>query len=493
MKKRSIFRFVKNKYFIICLVIIIIVLGYWATHRTKAPTFEYTPAAIGNVIEQVSVTGTVSPIDKADLAFKKSGVISRILVKVGDHVKSGDIIASLDDAGDKAALASAQATLDDMSRSLTPEELSVQQSALDTAKQNAVNAVHDGYAKAQSALVNYTDNFFTNPQSVNPVFNLRTDSASIQNSINAERVAISDSLNVWSAGLTTVSSGTIASFIHQTDGYIASEKKFMNDLSNIVNELNPGNSGLSQMTIDADTATMNSGLSTINAAIDTVSSAETALASAQSNYDLKIAGNSAESIAAQKAKVDQAAASVNDDSIVSPIDGIVTQADPNVGEFVAAGQSGFAVESASGFKVEAYVPEADIAKVAIGDLASSTLDAYGSYVDFPVKVTMIDPAETVLQGVPTYKVTLQFISPDTRIRSGMTSNLEILTHEAIGVLEIPYRALTITSTSTTARVVSADGQSYASVPVTTGLKGSDGTIEITSGLNVGDKVVTYVK
>ena len=52
------------------------------------------------------------------------------------------------------------------------------------------------------------------------------------------------------------------------------------------------------------------------------------------------------------------------------------------------------------------MPEADIAKVAIGDLASSTLDAYGSYVDFPAQVTMIDPAETVIEGVPTYKVTL---------------------------------------------------------------------------------------
>jgi hypothetical protein len=31
------------------------------------------------------------------------------------------------------------------------------------------------------------------------------------------------------------------------------------------------------------------------------------------------------------------------------------------------------------------------------------------------------------------------------------------------------------------------------VPIVTGLKGSDGTIEVVSGLSVGDKVVTYVK
>jgi len=145
------------------------------------------------------------------------------------------------------------------------------------------------------------------------------------------------------------------------------------------------------------------------------------------------------------------------------------------------------------FKIEAFVPEADIAKVAVGDLASSTLDAYGSYVDFPEQVTMIDPAETVIEGVPTYKVTLQFVAPDARIRSGMTANLEIHTHESDGVVEIPYRALASTATTTTVRVVSKDGKSYFIAPVMTGLKGSDGTIEIVSGLNPGDKVVTYVK
>jgi multidrug efflux pump subunit AcrA (membrane-fusion protein) len=113
-------------------------------------------------------------------------------------------------------------------------------------------------------------------------------------------------------------------------------------------------------------------------------------------------------------------------------------------------------------------------------------------VDFPAKVVMIDPAETVLEGVPTYKVTLQFIVPDARIRSGMTANLEILTHEAAGVLEIPYRAIAVNATSTTVRLVSKDGKSYAAVPIVTGLKGSDGTIEVVSGLSVGDKVVTYV-
>ncbi len=99
----------------------------------------------------------------------------------------------------------------------------------------------------------------------------------------------------------------------------------------------------------------------------------------------------------------------------------------------------------------------------------------------------------MLEGVPTYKVTLMFVQNDSRIRSGMTANLEILTHEMDNVLEIPYRAVIDNDGSTTVRLVNQDGKTYTTVPVTVGLKGSDGTIAVLSGLSAGDKVVTYVQ
>ena len=475
--KKSRFRFFKSKWFWIILIVVIIAAGIaYAKTRPKAPNFEYTAATVGNVVEQVSVTGTVSPESSADLAFEKGGVISKIYVKVGDTVKAADPIAALDDADDQAALASAQATLADMSRALTPTELAVETTSL-------ANAVHAAYPTAQGALFNYTDAFFSNPQSSNPTLSIRTDSAATAYRLNHERSSLTDLLNTWSAELASPPDEATLAADSVTD--LSMIKSFFNDLSVTVNALSPGNSGLSQSQIDSDVTAMNNALSSLDSAVDSVTTA-------QSNYNLKLAGNSSQSIAAQAAKVAQAQATLKEDTITSPIDGVVTKADPNVGEYAAPGTSGFAVEN-SGFKIEAYVPEADIAKVAVGDLASSTLDAYGAYVNFPAQVTMIDPAETVLEGVPTYKVTLQFVMPDSRIRSGMTSNLEILTHQVDGVIEIPYRAVVMTATSTTVRVVSADGQTYTSVPVTTGLKGSDGTIQILSGLNPGDKVVTYVK
>jgi RND family efflux transporter MFP subunit len=508
MKKSFTKRYLKNKYTIGGAIILVIVL-YFVFRPSKGPAnLETAVAAVGNIYERVSVTGQVMPIAKADLGFEKGGVVTSIAVKVGDHVKKGDPIAFLDSAGDAANLAAAQAKLADISRGLRPQELDVQQSKVDAAqvalanaKQDALNASRVGYVQAQSALTNYTDSLFTNPQSANPVINVPTESYTSQTSINLERLSATTILTNWSNALNSAtSSDSASSIVAAALGYLNNLKSFMNDLNVIVSNLSPGNSGLLQTEISADVSNMNLALSTMNQAMTSVSSADTALRNAMAAYQsasndfiLASAGNSTQSIAAQAASVAAAKAELNKDRLVSPQDGIMTRADPSVGEYVAPGQAAFAVQSDGQYKIEAHVAEADIAKVAVGDMSSTTLDAYGQYVDFKSQVVSIDPAETVLEGVPTYKVTLVFSAPDPRIRSGMTANLDILTQEHDDVLSVPTRAIIDQNGSKSVRLLNADGKTFTSVPVAVGLKGSDGTTEIVSGLSAGQKVVTYIQ
>ena len=136
------------------------------------------------------------------------------------------------------------------------------------------------------------------------------------------------------------------------------------------------------------------------------------------------------------------------------------------------------------------MPETDIAKIEVGNKARLTLDAYGPDVVFRAQVITIDPAETIIEGVTTYKTTLEFDSEDERIRSSMTANLDILTDERQNVIAIPQRAVVTKNGEKLVRVV------YDSVieeiQVKTGLIGRNGLVEITDGLNEGDKVVTFV-
>jgi len=491
--QKSKWRHFKNKWLItLVIVILVIVAIVYVRGNNNKPTFETATASVTTISEKVSVTGTISPASKSNLSFKKGGVISNVYVKVGDMVKTGQPIVALDTTSDRAALSAAQATLADISRSLTQEELAVQKTALLSAEKDVVNAVHSGFSKTQSAVLIYTDTMFTNARSVNPTISIYIDGINNQNSINKKRLDVTYSLDLWSQDLLANPPIKPAILVSRVKTYLSTIKDFMSDLSVVVNNLNTTNSGTTQSAISSVITAMNNGLSNLNAAMTSITQAETALATTQSNYNLKISGNSAESIAAQAARVAEVQAQLEAGTIYSPIDGIVTRADPNVGEYIAPGQAGFAVQNRN-FKIEARVPEADIAKIVIGNMASTTLDAYGSRVDFPAKVISIDPAETILEGVPTFKVTLTFLQNDDRIRSGMTANLEILTHEKTGVLAVPYRAIIDENGTRSVRIVNNDGTNWTVVPVKVGLKGSDGMIEIISGLKKNDKVVTYVK
>ena len=283
---------------------------------------------------------------------------------------------------------------------------------------------------------------------------------------------------------------------------LAEIKTLIDNIAFAVNSLTPSGT-LTQTTIDGYKTNISTARTNVNTAITNLStgdqalrSAEQALTLAQNNLALDEAGSTPEQLAAQEARVAQALAKVKTAQaqfektvLRSPIAGIITKKDAKVGEIVGANQTILSVITDQNLEVEVNIPETDISKVTIGDTALITLDAYGDEIEFEAKVVSIDPAATVIEGVPTYKTTLYFIAGDPRIKSGMTANIDILTERRENVLFVPTRAITTEDGKKVARVENAD-KTIKEVFVETGLRSSDGRTEIVSGLNEGDRVIT---
>jgi RND family efflux transporter MFP subunit len=218
---------------------------------------------------------------------------------------------------------------------------------------------------------------------------------------------------------------------------------------------------------------------------------------ANSELVIKQAGATSEQIAAQEAQISQVKAQLADaraayskSIITAPISGVVTNIDAKEGEIVSPNSPVIYLIS-EGLQIEANLPEADIAKVSIGNSANVTLDAYGSGEMFEAKVIKIDPAETIIEGVATYKITLQFSNGDERVKPGMTANIDIQTSMADGVIFVPQRAVITTGTGKYVRVL--EGEVIVEKDVKTGLRSTDGNIEIVSGLEEGEKVITIIR
>jgi len=245
----------------------------------------------------------------------------------------------------------------------------------------------------------------------------------------------------------------------------------------------------------------------ISLAKEKVIQAKNALALAEAELSLKKAGFSQEQIDAQRARVKQLESSLISQkaqikqvqaeieylrtqlskyTLYAPFDGIITKKEIEKGEIVSAYQPVISLISVNNFEIQANVPEVDIAKVKVGNQAKITFDAYGEEVIFKAKVVKIDPAETIIEGVATYKVTLNLVEKDKRIKPGLSADIDILTAKKENVLVIPQRG-----------VIEKDGQKFVRVykdgqikekEVKTGLSDGKGQIEIKEGLNEGDLI-----
>jgi len=197
-------------------------------------------------------------------------------------------------------------------------------------------------------------------------------------------------------------------------------------------------------------------------------------------------------VRAAEASADNYRAQFQKTIIRSPINGIVTKLDASAGETVTVNTPIVSVISAASFEIETYIPEADISKVKVGNTADVTLDAYGDDVLFQASVITIDIGETMIEGVTTYKTILQFTEEDERVKPGMTANIDILTAERNNVIAIPQRAVSSRNGQKFVKLLGDQGE-VEEVVVETGLRGSDGNLEITAGINAGDKIITFVR
>ena len=107
---------------------------------------------------------------------------------------------------------------------------------------------------------------------------------------------------------------------------------------------------------------------------------------------------------------------------------------------------------------------------------------------FEAEVVKISESANLIEGVPVYEVLLQITSDTNLVKSGMTANIDILTDKRENVLFIPSRAVT----DSKVKILLENGM-IEQRDIKTGLKSFDAKIEVTSGLEEGEKVITYME
>lgn len=543
--------FFKKPLYIIILIIILAIAGYrYFSAKSDKSLYQFSTIQRGTILQEVSVTGRVKPAQAVDLSFERGGKMARINVAVGDKVNAGQVLAVLENndlaaqvSQARASLAVQQATLDGLKIGTRTEEMQIAQTNVTTAQKSLTdaqnnlvnvknkadvdlnnlyngvkNTLNDAYINADDAVNKQIDDLFTNDTGNNPKLTFYTgsqassDAESKRQTAGAELVQLKQELDALPTDKLSLDLA-----LAKGENHLKVILNFLNTLSAAINEsagltsaiqltykgyINTGRTNvIDSLTNISDkiqdiAAQKAANQSNVSTAETSVNSAGNSLKAYQDQLALKQAGSTPEQINAQAAQVQSAQANLENAQaqlgktiITSPISGIVTQQNNKVGEIITQNAVIISIISAAQFEIEADIPEADIAKVKINDIASVSLDAYGNNIIFDAKVIKINPAETIIDGVATYKTTFQLIKEDERVKSGMTANIDILTAKKTDVLVIPQRAIFQRGNEQFVQL-NAGQNKLEERKVIIGLKGSDGNVEIISGLNANDQIVS---
>ncbi|HNF71101.1 MAG TPA: efflux RND transporter periplasmic adaptor subunit, partial [Chitinophagaceae bacterium] len=258
-------------------------------------------------------------------------------------------------------------------------------------------------------------------------------------------------------------------------------------------------------------------------------SAETAYKTAQANYKAAmetIRGNEF-GVASAEANVTEAIQTLKKTTIYAPMGGIVSklfvkQGERVVGTAQMAGTEILRVADMSKMKVDVEVGENDIQKVKPGDTANIEVEAYPSktFKGLVVSVSQSSTATGLQQSfssltdqVTNYTVSIELLREsytnlleiDRRhfpFRPGMSASVEILTKHQLQVLAVPINAVTTRENESDSEektghrevlkeyVFCVDKQNKVVMKeVKTGVQDNE-YIQILSGLNEGDRVIT---
>lgn len=399
----------------------------------------------GTIKDQVIGTGAITANASVDAAFQRSGTIKEVAMKVGDQVKAGQVLATLDDSDLRLSAQSQWASY-----------LSAQAAYSSTVKGPTSAELKQAQAALSSAQATYNDLF--KAPSDNSIADLR---ASLQNAEASLKQAQSAYDNAYRRDPAGIGGTSAALNLEQaTNNYNAAKAKY-------------------------DAAFEKPSNGSVASAAAQIQSARASLAALQPV---------SETIEQRKAAVDQAYIAwqqadnaIKSATLTAPMSGLVTAVNFVAGASV---NSGAAVATIVDFAEPVFVvnvDEADLGKVQVGQDAQVRLQTYPE-TPIPAKVTSISPVGKVGSSITTYeiKLTIPKAADTPTILLNMSGTGEIITTQTADAVLVPNTVLIADSNARTFSVqrLGTNGQ-VETIQVEVGSRGTDKT-QIISGVSAGD-------
>jgi RND family efflux transporter MFP subunit len=496
-------------------------VGYGVVHAIGGTTgtSQYVLAQVSKtaIASSISGSGQVAASNQIDILPKASGVITSTLVKSGQSVKKGDLIATVDARSALIALENAKISLAKLQQ--TDSKTTLQdQNLLQELNQTVGETYDQGRKNVAKTLLDiptvisgidalYANNGYLSYQNT---FQLSKNGKAIVDTAEQSKDTAESAFHEFTKEYVTLSqlsdnknsdvlfSKTLAILKLFTQAVVDTQNA-VDRVAGILDEKNANEAVVTRTNlttwasiVTTNTNTIQSSQSTLVKTNHTIDEQKQALSDIQ---------NGLQSLDVQSAQLNvvQKQNDYNDYFIRAPFDGIIADFTAQVGQSTS-GSIGTLITKQ---KIATLtLNEVDVAKVSIGQKATLLFDAVEG-LSIAGEVVEINPIGTVTQGVVTYSVKIAFDSQDDRIKSGMSATATIVTESKADVLVVPSSAIKSSSKGSYVLVLDTPGTPVVGskavtsvtepkqVPVVIGISSDTGT-EILSGLTEGEHVVSKV-
>lgn len=272
------------------LIVALGAIGFFGWHTLYPPAVAASErtatVSVQNVSTSVSATGSVQTSSDVGLNFGTSGIVRSINVAVGDNVRKGQLLATVDDRAAQLAALQAQASEKSSEVSVANAKVGVQNATVGV--QNAQLAITQGAQNSQTTLAN-DDQAIINAQ--NALAKLQAGPTAATLAQQAQQVVVQNqAINTADAALTNAQTAYT-----QTQTTIA---------LNLVSY----NTSVDRTSTDYNAKCTTQGLNATDCAASTLSSVQTAYRAWQDALQAKVVGlaKDAQSLANAQTSVDNA-------------------------------------------------------------------------------------------------------------------------------------------------------------------------------------------
>lgn len=511
---------------------------------SRVSGFNVATVSKGHLAKRVTITGDVEARSRSELYPSPTSKIAEVLVKEGQSVKKGDVLARLDSTEYSTQLKKQTINLENAEKTLeyfsgsssnmdaATSRTSVRQAeiALDNARSNysaaAVNLENvselgnNSVSQAEIALDSAESNYRA------AVNNLGNVESANRNSVSQAETALKDAVRTCDLAKMNFDSvktlydsdpstyfsqyqsalqafNQAKSAVHVAEANLSSAKisadaaydaaaKAVSDSDRAVQSARVALAGaINKSDMDYDMASKS-----VSDSENAVRSAEVALsyAESQSSYSAATSDNrisiQQDQIRLLKADIDYLNGKIEECNLKANVDGVVAKMDIAANEYPKTGDA-IIIDGAKEYVVNVDAGQFDSINIRTGQKANIKIEGIEKeYKGTVSQVGMLaEKSLTSADKDSKVSVKVSITNPDKYIKVGYEADVEIMLDEKLDAVQVNYEAVQIEADTKREYIFVLDRSNKADKRyVRTGLE-TETTIEVLSGLEVGDKYV----